>query len=296
MTDHVIEIADQPARLSLSVGRLIVDQPSGRTAAVPVGEISVLVLAHPQITITQPALAGLAEAGAAVVACDSKRLPVAMMLPMRSHSIQAERMAKQASVTLPTRKRVWKQVVQAKVRAQARTLTDLRGSDGGLAALAGRVRPGDPENIEAQAAVRYWRLVFGRPEFRRSPDAPDENRFLNYGYTVLRAMVARSVCAAGLHPSLGIHHHNRYDAYQLADDLMEPFRPVVDRAVVRLSERIGPRGEMSAAAKAAIVGALSDRYSVGNEMRVLGDLIQQAAMSLCGVFTGRRRDLDLGVP
>lgn len=296
MTEHVIDIAENPARVSLSVGRLVVSQKGGVTIAVPLSEVAVVVLAHPQITITQPALTGLAEAGGALVACDGRRLPVAMMLPIRTHSIQAERMAKQAAVSLPTRKRIWKQIVQAKIRAQARTLAELRGSDRGIAALAERVRAGDPQNVEAQAAVRYWKAIFGREDFRRRFDAPDENRLLNYGYTVLRAMVARAVCAAGLHPSLGLHHHNRYDAYQLADDLMEPFRPIVDRTVVEVATRLGPAAEVNRTVKSSIVGALTGRYLVDDEWRTVTDLIQRAAFNLSAVFSGRRRDLEIRVP
>jgi CRISPR-associated protein Cas1 len=205
-------------------------------------------------------------------------------------------MAKQAAVSLPTRKRIWKQIVQAKIRAQARALVEIRGADLGLGALADRVRAGDPQNLEAQAAVRYWKMIFGRTDFRRRPDAPDENRFLNYGYTVLRAMVARAVCAAGLHPSLGLHHHNRYDAYQLADDLMEPFRPIVDRAVVRLSDELGSSAEMGGQVKGKIVGALTSRYLVDEEWRTVTDLIQRTAFRLCAVFSGRVRDLEIRVP
>lgn len=296
MTEHVVEIAEAPARLSLSVGRLLVEQPERQPVSVPVKEVSVVVLAHPQISVTHPALAALAEAGAAVIACDASRLPVGMMLPLRAHSIQAERMAKQAAAPLPTRKRLWKQIVQAKVRAQARTLRELRGSDEGLFALADRVRSGDPTNIEAQAAVRYWKAVFGRSDFRRSQEAEDENRFLNYGYTILRGMAARAVCASGLHPGLGIHHHNRYDAYGLADDLMEPYRPVVDRAAIALAYSIGATGALNGASKSTLISALSKRYEVAGERRTLGELIQRAAFSLCKVLTGRLRDLEIGVP
>ena len=132
---------------------------------------------------------------------------------------------------MPVCKRLWRQIVRAKIKAQAALLVELRGTDFGLGALVLRVRSGDPSNVEARAARRYWPHVFADLDFRRHRENEDQNILLNYGYAVLRAIIARAICAAGLHPSLGIHHHNRYNAFCLADDLMEPFRPAVDHAV-----------------------------------------------------------------
>jgi CRISPR-associated protein Cas1 len=139
-------------------------------------------------------------------------------------------------MTLPTRKRLWQQIVRAKIKAQGELLREIHGNDHGLIAMAARVRTGDQGNLEAQAARKYWGLVFGDSKFRRGSDKPDQNRHLDYGYTVLRAAVARALCAAGLHPSIGLRHKNRYDAFCLAADVMEPFRPLVDRRV-RLEDK-----------------------------------------------------------
>jgi hypothetical protein len=172
------------------------------------------------------------------IVSNEKHLPAAMLLPLSTHSTQTERFARQAAVSLPTRKRAWQQIVQAKLRAQARLLEETTGADQGLHVMAGRVRSGDPDNLEAQAARVYWPALFGKEAsgeaFRRDPEGEGINVHLNYGYAVLRAIVARALCASGLHPSLGVHHHNRYDTFCLADDLMEPFRPLVDRVVAGL--------------------------------------------------------------
>ncbi len=156
-----------------------------------------------------------------------------MLLPLVTHSLQAERFAAQARLAAPVRKRAWQQIVQAKITAQGRLLKERTHNDHGLDAIAKSVKSGDTANVEARAARIYWGKLFGETVFRRDADGDGLNACLNYGYAILRAVVARSLCGAGLHPSLGIHHHNRYDAFCLADDLMEPFRPLVDREVAR---------------------------------------------------------------
>ena len=162
-----------------------------------------------------------------------------MLLPLEGHSTQGERFALQAAVSLPTRKRLWRDIVHSKILAQSIILKEFWEIDRGLEQMASRVLIKNAANVEAQAARRYWKSLFGDSNFRRDRDAQDQNRFLNYGYAVLRAIVVRAVCGAGLHPSLGLHHHNRYDAFRLADDLVEPFRPSVDRVVVRYCQKCG---------------------------------------------------------
>jgi len=157
------------------------------------------------------------------------------------------------------------------------------GQDHGLRALAAEVRSGDPENVEARGARLYWPALFGEA-FRRDRDAADLNRHLNYGYAVLRAITARAVCAAGLHPSLGIHHHNRYDAFCLADDVMEPFRPLVDRLVVNLHDRNGPDLPLDRDTKRALLASLLERYEFEDETRSLFDWVNRTASSLAAVI------------
>ncbi|MGH9344830.1 MAG: type II CRISPR-associated endonuclease Cas1, partial [Terriglobia bacterium] len=236
MIDRIIEIAN-PARLSVRDAQLVIERPQAEQLSLPfttpISEIAVLLLAHPQVTLSQAVLSRIAEAGGSVVTIDAKFLPASMQLPVQAHFLQTERFAKQMQLSLPSRKRLWQQIVRAKIRAQGELLQELYGSDAGLVAMSARVRSDDVGNLEAQAARRYWSQVFGDSKFRRGAEGPDQNRHLDYGYTVLRAAVARALCAAGLHPSIGLRHKNRYDAFCLAADVMEPFRPLVDRRVVQ---------------------------------------------------------------
>jgi CRISPR-associated protein Cas1 len=166
-----------------------------------------------------------------------------------------------------------------------------------LLATAARVRSGDAENLEAQAARRFWGLIFGNNKFRRGADplesGPDQNRHLDYGYTVLRASVARAVCAAGLHPSIGLRHHNRYDAFCLASDLMEPFRPLIDRRVAQWIGRNGADGAFDSSAKRWLIETVTMRYQVKGEERALSDILFRVAGSLVGVLTKDENELDL---
>ena len=232
-----------------------------------------------------------------VVTIDHHYLPVAMTLPLQAHSLQTERLAAQAQIKLVTRKHLWTQIVQAKIRAQGCLLKELHGSDGGLIATSARVRSGDPENLEAQAARRYWGLVFGDPKFRRGADplesGPDQNRHLDYGYTVLRASVARALCAAGLHPSIGLRHHNRYDPFCLAADLMEPFRPLIDRKVAKWIAHNSPSAPFDAIQKRWLIEAVTVRYWVNREERALSDILFRVAGSLANVLSGSEEKLDL---
>lgn len=260
---------------------------------MPLDDVAVVVASNPQITLTQAVLSGLSAAGAAIISCDERRLPVGMMLPLQGHYSQTERIARQLAAKLPVCKRLWQQVVRSKIEAQAAALRLEIGADGGLPALAKRVRSGDPENVEAQAARRYWLLIFGDRGFRRDREAEDINRVLNYGYAVLRAITARAVCAAGLHPSIGLHHHNRYSQFVLADDLMEPFRVVVDRAAVTIGKTWGPSPELDKSVKAELFAALTARFTYEGEARSLFDILARVAASLVGVFNGERRALAL---
>ncbi|MFC1890298.1 type II CRISPR-associated endonuclease Cas1 [Thermodesulfobacteriota bacterium] len=295
MTDRIIDISDEPARLSVRLKNLVIKQTNNDKAImVPLGDLAVLIMSHPQISITQAALAGIVTSGGAVLSCNGKLLPVGLMLPLIGNSIQAERFAKQASVSKPIQKQLWKQIVQAKVLSQARLLDDHCNDDHGLTLLAQSVRSGDSTNIEAQASRRYWPNLFDDPSFRRHRDGGGQNNLLNYGYTVLRAIVARAICAAGLHPSLGIHHHNRYDSYCLASDLMEPFRTIVDRAVVHhLKSTNVEEAQLDRNSKETIVSALLGRFSYNSESRTLFDIVTHMATSLMAVYSSTSKRLSL---
>ncbi len=293
MINRILDFSESVARLRVRLRLLVVRCPERDEITIPLSDLAVVVVSNPQVTYTQAVLSGLSEAGGALVACNQKHLPVGLLLPLVAHHAQVERFAAQARASEPTRKRVWQQLVRAKIRAQASVLEAIHGTDYGLRALVEGVKSGDPGNIEAQAARRYWPRLFADRDFRRHREDEDQNLLLNYGYAVLRAIVARAICAAGLHPSLGLHHHNRYNAYCLADDLMEPWRPVVDRAVAEyVSSHDAIRG-VEPEAKRHIVGALTGRYWLGGQQRTLFDTAAHVASSLVEVFMGGAKRLDL---
>jgi CRISPR-associated protein Cas1 len=291
--DHIVDVTQRAARLSVRYGQLIVEAADGSGCSVPLADLAVLILANAQISLTQPVLAALLEAGGVCIVCDSGCRPIGLLAPLVQHHQQTQRLAAQARAPLPVRKRLWKQIVRSKIAAQARTLEQVHGEDFGLRRLIPLVRSGDPANVEAQASQRYWRRLFADAHFRRDPDRTDQNRYLNYGYAVLRAMTARALCAAGLHPSLGIHHHRRDNPFCLADDLMEPFRPLVDRRVVELLRHYRPDAEMSPQLKADLLAFLQVRLPLEGEKRTLFDVLARAATSLADVFLKNRRRLLL---
>ena len=296
MIDRIVEIAN-PARLSIRDAQLVIERPQTEQLSLPfttpVSEIAVLLLAHPQISLSQAVLSRIAEAGGSVVTIDGNFLPASMLLPIQSHFVQTERFAKQMELSHPTRKRLWQHIIRAKIKAQGELLRELHGNDHGLIAMSARVRTGDARNLEAQAARKYWGLVFGDTTFRRGSDKSDQNRHLDYGYTVLRAAVARALCAAGLHPSIGLQHKNRYDAFCLAADLMEPFRPLVDRRVYQWGCREDASGPFDSKTKGWMIGATTSRYILGREERSLFDILLQTANSLAKCITGDSRDLAI---
>ena len=293
MIERIIDLSSDPAKLAVRLEQLIIERKDHDDVSVPLFELGVLVLAHRQVILTQSVLSGMMAHGGIVIACDEKSMPIGMMIPLEQHHLQAERFHLQAEASLPTKKQIWKQIVQAKVAAQGRLLQEFRNSDSGLIAMSRQVRSGDTKNVEGQAARRYWLALFDDPTFKRDRDAEDQNRFLNYGYAILRAMTARALCAAGLHPSLGVHHHNRYDAFCLADDLMEPLRPLVDRAVLHHVIAKGKDAPMDREAKGALISALTARHLLEDESRTLFDILTRTASSLAKIFSGEEEKLLL---
>lgn len=254
MPGRVVEIAEDGRHLSVLRGFLVVEADQQELGRVPLDDIACLVVNAHGVTYTNNLLVALAKRGAGMVLCGANHNPVAWVWPLVGHHAQTARMRAQLGATRPLCKRLWQTIVQAKIDQQRAVLEALGRRSEGFRLLARQVKSGDPENIEAQAARRYWPLLFG-PEFRRDRSLPGVNSLLNYGYTVLRSATARAVVAAGLHPSLGLHHRNRVNDMCLVDDLMEPFRPVVDLMTVRLvgdgTETVTPEAKRSLAGLAS---------------------------------------------
>ena len=291
--ERIIDVAEEAVRLSIQNGLLVISCRDKPDYTVPLTEVAALVVSSDAASYTHAVLAEIARAGATFVACDRRHLPVGVLLPLVGHTTQTERFRQQLNAPMPLRKRLWQQVVSAKIREQGRLLRGLQGSDRGLLAMSKRVRSGDAGNLEGQAAKRYWPALFEGGTFRRDPEAEDQNVFLNYGYAVLRATVARAIVASGLHPTIGIHHRNRYDAFCLADDLMEPLRPLVDRAVVDLVGKRPGSFDLDSVARRILLSTFLGRFSLDGESRTLFDVLARTASSLAAVFASERDDLVL---
>jgi len=235
MQQRIVEIASDGIHLSAFRGFMTISRGSEELGRVPFADIGAVILRGHGNTLSVNLCTRLSDAGAPLVICGPNQSPSSLLWPVRGHYEQGRRMEAQAGAARPLLKRAWKDLVGAKIAAQAAVLDASTGTDTRLARMAREVKSGDRDNMEAQAARRYWSALFG-PDFLRDRQAGGLNAALNYGYTVLRAGTARSILAAGLHPSLSIHHASRGDALRLADDLMEPFRPYLDFLVWQMAQ------------------------------------------------------------
>ncbi|MFN9113632.1 MAG: type II CRISPR-associated endonuclease Cas1, partial [Bacteroidota bacterium] len=234
MIKRTVEIS-RPAHVSLSRAQLMIKAKDGEAElTVPIEDLGVLVLDNAEITHSTAALLACMSNNVAVVLCDGRHLPSGLLQPFEGHTLFQKHLRDQLDASQPQRKQLWQRIIQAKLKAQATTLEKHTGNDAHLGKLAAQVRSGDPDNLEAHAARRYFSSLFG-DQFTRNPDLGGINSALNYGYALLRAAVARSIVGSGMHPALGIWHKNQYNAYTLADDLMEPLRPSADALI---AERI----------------------------------------------------------
>jgi CRISPR-associated protein Cas1 len=284
-TDRILDISDGGYRLRAENRQLVLEKKDELPRTVPFEEIAVLLVSNSWVSYTHTVLTTLAECNGILVTCDSRSLPIAMSLPLQGYTLPMERLRQQVDASAPTQKRLWQQIVRAKVRSQAAILKELRGHDGGLENMLERVGSGDPENIEAQAARRYWPQVFGNPGFTRQPqNGEPPNHLLDYGYAVLRAMTARAIVGTGLNATFGIHHHNRANAFCLADDLMEPFRPLVDRQVAYLIELQGDAAPLNRDNKAAMIAPMMLRVRYADEWRTLFDVLSRIAANVAAVY------------
>lgn len=234
MIKRTIDISEA-AYLHLKHQQLLIDKKGETVAQIPIEDIGTLILQHPAIVVTQAAIITCQKHNVALVFCDERYLPYSLLLPISDgNNLHAKILKQQIAMTLPTKKRLWSQIVKQKIGNQAETLKRLDKTYQPLERLANQVKTGDPDNLEAQASQKYWRLLFG-DQFRRDTELDGINSLLNYGYAIIRALIARAIVGSGLHPAIGVFHSNQYNGLCLADDLMEPFRPWVDFEVYRLA-------------------------------------------------------------
>ena len=260
---------------------------------VPLDDIAAVIANAHGLSYTNNLLVALAERGAPFVLCGANHHAVGMLLPIEGNFEQSKRIEMQIAASQPTHKRLWAHVVRSKLEQQGAALEATGAPSIPLTALAAKVKSGDPENLEAQGARRYWTLLFGNA-FRRDQNGGGINGLLNYGYTVLRAATARAVVAAGLHPSIGLHHSNDGNAMRLVDDLMEPFRPMIDLKIWQL-QRNGEK-EVSPETKRALVRTLYDDMQTASGTTPVIVCVQKLCTSLAQVYLGERDKLELPLP
>jgi CRISP-associated protein Cas1 len=293
MIGRVVEIAQDGRHLSVHRGFMVVEESGNELGRIPLDDIGAVIASAHGLTYSNNFLVALAERNVPFVLSAANHSPVAFLWPVEGHHQQAARMDAQIEATKPMAKRLWQEVVRSKIGHQAAALAYLGRPTAPLESLIPVVKSGDQENIEAQAARRYWGLAFGS-EFRRDRSAPGVNALLNYGYMVIRAACARAIMGAGLHPSLGIHHRNANNAMQLVDDLMEPFRPHVDLTVMGLT--MDGCQDVNPDAKKVLASVVHADMRTDDGLSPVMGCMSKLATSLGLVYESKRESLDLPKP
>lgn len=273
---------------------VITNKKTGEQNQRPIEDLGFVVLNNPQITFTQSVIQQLAANNAAVVFCDKKHHPTSMLFHLDSHQTQTEHFRAQVEASEPLKKQLWKQTVKSKIRNQASMLDFIEEEGDALRYMARQVKSGDTTNQEARASRLYWPLLFGENFTRKRYGVPPNN-MLNYGYAVLRAAVARALTGSGLLPTLGIHHRNKYNAYCLADDIMEPYRPYVDQLVWELTESGFVEEDLSTKLKSELLNILSCDIIISNKKRPLMVGLSETTASLVRCFKGEGRKIKYPV-
>lgn len=296
MIGRIVEVADDRRHLFLHRGFMVVQETGGERqelGQVPLDDIAAVIANAHGLSYTNNLLVALAERGAPFVLCAANHNAVGMLLPIAGNFEQSRRIEAQIAASQPVHKRLWAAVVRAKLEQQAAALEAAGAPSAPLAALVRKVKSGDPENMEAQGARRYWGLLFGK-DFRRDQQGDGLNALLNYGYTILRSAMARAIIAAGLHPSIGLHHSHDNNAMRLVDDLMEPFRPVVDLKVWQLWRN--NEQHVTPDTKRALVHTLYDDMQSSAGATPVMVCMQKLATSVAQAYLGQRDRLDLPLP
>lgn len=293
-----------PAYLSLKKEQLVVQLPEVEkneefsekfkkeaVATFPIEDIGVVVLDNKQITITHGLMETLLANNCALITCDSSRMPVGLLLPLAGNTTQTERFRHQINASVPLKKQLWQQTVQAKIANQAEVLHELTGAVvKNMQVWANDVKSGDPDNYEARAAVYYWNNFFPQIKgFTRHREGVPPNNLLNYGYAILRAVIARSLVASGLLPTLGFYHRNKYNAYCLADDIMEPYRPFVDKLVYEIVDSGVDISDLNKEIKAKLLSIPILDVTINGQRSPLMIAAGQTTASLAQCFLGEVR-------
>jgi CRISP-associated protein Cas1 len=326
MIKRIVEVSRAGTHLSITLGQLIVKQDKQEVGRIPCEDIGVLLVWHTGVSYTHAVFTELIKHGAAIILCDGHFLPAGMMLPLESNTVQTERFRVQIEAKEPVKKQLWRQLIRAKIAHQADVVKEDKQTSKFLKGLREQVRSGDPDNIEAQASKRFWAAFMPKGknwipacagmtetqpvvavlqtanqpqqiEFRREAEGGmPPNNFLNYGYMVMRAAVARAICSAGLLPTLGIHHRNKYNAFCLADDLLEPFRGFVEkkvRAIVLEAQDLNELQELNPARKAKLLEVLYEPVEIAGFTGPLMVGLHRTAASLQRCLAGEQKEMEL---
>jgi len=290
---RIVEISQGRCYLSVKNRQLVIRREDETESQIPLEDMGVLLIDNRATTYSHTALTELLGNNCAVVLSDGSHHPVGMLLPLAGNTTQTESFRHQIEAKEPVKKKLWQQIVRAKIRHQAKVVQQSETTHRALKAMAEKVRSGDPENLEAQASRKYWPVFLQDTLFRRDMNGLPPNNLLNYGYMVMRAAVARSLVCAGLLPTLGIHHRNRYNAYCLADDVIEPFRGFMDekvRAICRVKEDIGNLDQQT---KAELIGVLYQTVTIAGQAGPLMVGLHRTAASLERCYRGEQKKLEL---
>ena len=289
-----------PAYLSMRNAQLVIHIPEANgmddktgNNTIPVEDIGVVILDNKQITITHGLMEALLANNCALITCDGSRMPVGLQLPLSGNTIQSERFQSQIEASIPLQKQLWQQTIQYKITNQAYVLHTQRDVVvKNMLAWVNDVKSGDTDNLEARAAAYYWGSIFPEiSDFRRGREGIPPNNLLNYGYAILRAVVARSLVGSGLLPTFGIHHHNRYNAYCLADDIMEPYRPFVDKLVIEIMDSGEDFSELSKPIKAKLLTIPVLNVTINNQRSPLMIAVGFTTASLAKCYAGETRKI-----
>lgn len=261
---------------------------------IPIEDIGVVILDNRRITITSGAMEALLENNCVVITCNQKSMPVGLLLPLCGNTTQNERFRSQLEASLPLRKQLWQQTIKQKILNQEHVLRINTAQETNcMRVWSNDVRSGDPDNLEARAAAYYWKNVFTTyPNFVRDREGTPPNNLLNYGYAILRAIIARALVGSGLLPTLGIHHHNRYNAYCLADDIMEPYRPYVDQLVLDIIQCNLEISDITRDFKMQLLGIPMLDVVINGKRSPLMIAAQQTTASLARCFAGESKRIS----
>ncbi|AQQ08342.1 CRISPR-associated endonuclease Cas1 [Sedimentisphaera cyanobacteriorum] len=294
---RIIEISENSCKLNIRYGQLVIASQNGIERSIPCEDIGILLIDNSAVLYTHSVFTELLNCRAAVVLCNGEHNPAGMLLPIDSNSVQTERQKQQTQASQPLKKRLWKQLIKAKITHQGKIISNYNPEVGiGIAELASKVKSGDPENIEARASRLFWKYFLGGRKFKRQRGGEPPNNLLNYGYMVLRAATARAICCAGLLPTLGIHHCSRYNSFCLADDIMEPFRGYIEEKVLNIwHENPNPAElqDLSQLHKARLLETLHSSIEMEGVSGPLMTGLHKTAASLTKCFDRSAKKLSL---